>query len=203
MGVQPEGRWFRIGRPPRKTPSGKAFLTQPKALAVEHEALQRLAPPTRKDHQGTRHWTNFEMLPAHLRQAVYLLPKIHRLDCQSNPHLRRDLDHGPDLQNALAKPTRASPSLPSQRIVIFAPAPRSSSTVQLGTWRSCPMRDNSTNPGGGLRRDRRGGMVAYEGSDMGRAQKAMPVDQPDYVAVTLGRLDRSNEPDTFEAGKAK
>ena len=34
MGVQPEGGWFRIGRPPGKAPGGKAFLTQPKALPV-------------------------------------------------------------------------------------------------------------------------------------------------------------------------
>ena len=27
MGVQPEGRWFRVGRPPGKAPGGKAFLT--------------------------------------------------------------------------------------------------------------------------------------------------------------------------------
>src|ERR1035438_9826653 len=48
MGVQPEGRWFRIGWPPGKAPGGKAFLTQPKTLAIENEALQRLAPPDRK-----------------------------------------------------------------------------------------------------------------------------------------------------------
>jgi hypothetical protein len=76
MGVQPEGRWFRIGRPPSKAPGGKAFLTQPKALPVEHEALQRLAAPTRKNHQSARHWVDFEMLPAHLRQAVYPLTII-------------------------------------------------------------------------------------------------------------------------------
>jgi hypothetical protein len=132
MGVQPEGRWFRIGRPPGKTPGGKAFLTQPKTLPVKNEALQRLAPPTRKDHQSTRHWINFEMLPAHLCEAVYSFAKIHRLDRQPNPHLRGDLDHDPDLQNASAKPTRSSPSLPSQRIVILAPSPRTSSTVQFG-----------------------------------------------------------------------
>jgi hypothetical protein len=34
MGVQPEGRWFRIGRPPAKAPAGKAFLTEPKTLPV-------------------------------------------------------------------------------------------------------------------------------------------------------------------------
>src|ERR1700690_3207056 len=96
MGVQPEGRLFRISRPPGKAPSGKAFLTQPKTLAVKYEALQRFAPPTRKDHQSTRHWVDFEMLPAHLREAVYSFTKIHRLDRQPNPHLRSDLDHAPD-----------------------------------------------------------------------------------------------------------
>lgn len=34
VGVQPEGRWFRIGRPPGKATGGKAFLTEPKTLAV-------------------------------------------------------------------------------------------------------------------------------------------------------------------------
>src|SRR5271157_740184 len=152
MGVQPEGRGFRLGRPPGKAPGGKTFLTQPKTLAIENEALQRLAPPTRKNHQSARHRVDFEMLPAHLRKAVYSLPEIHRLDCQPNPHLRGDLDHAPDLQNASAKPTRSNPSLPSQRIVILAPSPRASSTVQFGPWPACPMRGTSTNPGGALRR---------------------------------------------------
>ena len=76
MDVQPEGRWFRIGRPPGKAPGGKAFLTEPKTLAVKNEALQRLAPPTRKDHQSTRHRVDFEVLPTHLRQAVYSFPVI-------------------------------------------------------------------------------------------------------------------------------
>jgi len=150
MGVQPEGRWPRIGWPPAKSPLGKTLLTQPKALPVEHEALQRLAPPTRKNHQSTCHRVDFEMLPAHLRQAVYSFAKIHRLDCQPNPHLRSDLDHGPDLQNASAKPTRSNPSLPSQRIVILAPVARASSTVQFGPRPACPMRGTSTNPGGSL-----------------------------------------------------
>jgi hypothetical protein len=95
-----------------------------------------------------------------LRQAVYSFTKIHRLDRQPNPHLRSDLDHGPDLQNASAKPTRSNPSFPSQRIVILAPSPRASSTVQIGPWPGCPMRGSSTNPGGGLSRDRRGFLVA-------------------------------------------
>ena len=67
MGVQPEGRGFRIGWPPGKAPGGKTFLTQPKTLAIENEALQRLAPPTRKNHQSTRHRVDFEMLPANMR----------------------------------------------------------------------------------------------------------------------------------------
>jgi hypothetical protein len=108
------------------------------------------APPTRKDHQSTRHRVDFEMLLAHLRQTVYPLPEIHRLDCQPNPHLRGDLDHEPDLQNASIKPTSSNPSLPSQRIVILAPSPRASSTVQFGPWYGCPMRGSSTNPGGGF-----------------------------------------------------
>src|ERR1035438_7896951 len=160
MGVQPEGRWFRLGRPPGKAPGGKAFLTEPKTLAIEHEALQRLAPPTRKDHQSARHRVDFEMLPAYLRQAVYPFTKVHRLDRQPDPHLRGDLDHGPDLQNASTKPTRSNPSLPSQRIVILAPSPRASSTVQFGHWAGCPMRGSSTNPGGGLSRDCRGVAIA-------------------------------------------
>ena len=160
MGVQPEGRWFRIGRPPGKASGGKAFLTEPKTLPIKYEALQCFAPPTRKNHQSTRHRVDFEMLPAHLRKAVYSFPEIHRLDCQPNPHLRGDLDHAPDLQNASAKPTRSSPSLPSQRIVILAPSPRASSTVQFGPWPGCPMRGSSTNPGGGLSRDRRGALIA-------------------------------------------
>jgi hypothetical protein len=76
MGVQPEGRWQDIGRPPAKSPLGKTFLTQPKALAVENEGLQRLAPPTRKNHQNARHRVDFEMLPADLRQTVYPLALI-------------------------------------------------------------------------------------------------------------------------------
>ena len=160
MGAQPEGRRFRIGRPPSKTPGGKTFLTEPKTLAIENEALQRLAPPTRKDHQSTRHRIDFELLPAHLCKTVYSLTKVHRLDRQSNPHLWSDLDHGPDLQNASTRPNRSNPSLPSQRMVILAPSPRASSTVQLGPCPGCPMRGSSTNPGGGLRRDRRGGVAA-------------------------------------------
>src|ERR1017187_6600988 len=160
MGVQPESRWFHISRPPRKFSDREPFLTQPKPLAIEHEALQCLAPPARKNHQSTCHRVDFEMLPAHLREAVYSFTKIHRLDCQPNPHLRGDLDHGPDLQNASAKPTRSSPSLPSQRIVILAPSPRASSTVQFGHWTGCPMRGSSTNPGGALSRDRRGVLIA-------------------------------------------
>ncbi len=160
MGVQPEGGWSRIGWPPAKSPFGKAFLTQPVALPVIHEELQRLASPTRKDHQGTRHRVDLKLLPAHLRQAVYPLAKVHRLDCQPNPHLRGDLDHCPDLQNASTKPTKSSPSLPSQRIVILAPSLRASSTVQFGHWTGCPMRGSSTNPGGGLSRDRRGVLIA-------------------------------------------
>lgn len=160
MGVQPEGRCFCIGRPPSKATGGKAFLTQPKTLAIEHEALQRLASPTRKNHQSTCHRVDVEMLPAHLCKAVYSFTKIHRLDRQPNPHLRGDLDHDPDLQNASAKPTRSKPSLPSQRIVILAASPRASSTVQFGHWTGCPMRGSSTNPGGGLSRDRRGAMIA-------------------------------------------
>jgi hypothetical protein len=160
MGVQPEDRWFRIGRPPGKAAGGKAFLTQPKTLPVKYEALQRFAPPTRKNHQSTCHRVDFEMLPAHLRQAVYSFPEIHRLDCQPNPHLRGDLDHVPDLQNASAKPTRSNPSLPSQRIVILAPSPRASSTVQFGPRPGWPMSGSSTNPGGGLSRDRRGVLIA-------------------------------------------
>jgi hypothetical protein len=78
MGVQPEGGWFRIGRPPRKFSDREPFLTQPKTLPVKYEALQRLAPSTRKNHQGTRHRVDFEMLPAHLRQAVYSFPVIPR-----------------------------------------------------------------------------------------------------------------------------
>ena len=158
MGIQPKGRCFRLGWPLSKAPGGKAFLTQPKTLAIENQALQRLAPPTRKNHQSTRHRVDFEMLPAHLRQAVYPLAEIHRLDRQPNPHLRGDLDHAPDLQNASAKPTRSNPSLPSQRIVILAPSPRANSTVQFGPSTGCPTRGSSTNPGGGLRRDRRGGV---------------------------------------------
>ena len=97
MGVQPEGRWFRICWPPGKATGGKAFLTEPKTLSVKYNALQRLASPTRKNHQRTRHRGDFEMLPAHLRKAVYSFAKINRLDRQSNPHMRGDLDHGPDL----------------------------------------------------------------------------------------------------------
>src|ERR1035438_6750056 len=160
MGVQPEGRWFCIGRPPGKAPGGKALLTEPKTLAVKYEALQRLAPPTRKDHQSTCHRVDFEMLSAHLCQAVYSFPEIHRLDRQPNPHLRGDLDHAPDLQKASAKPTRSNPSLPSQRIVILAPSPRASSTVQFGPSTGCPRRGSSTNPGGGFSRDRRGVLIA-------------------------------------------
>src|SRR5208282_1564249 len=152
MGIQPEGRWFRLGWPPGKAPGGKAFLAQPKTLAIENEALQRLAPPTRKNHQSTRHRNDLEMLPAHMRQAVYPLAEIHRLDRQPNPHLRGNLDHAPDLQNASAKPTRSSPSLPSQRIVILAPSPRANSTVQFGPSTGCATRGSSTNPGGGLAR---------------------------------------------------
>src|SRR5208282_1308962 len=48
MGIQPEGRWFRLGWPPGKAPGGKAFLAQPKTLAIENEALQRLAPDSKK-----------------------------------------------------------------------------------------------------------------------------------------------------------
>jgi hypothetical protein len=95
-----------------------------------------------------------------LHQAVYSFPEIHRLDRQPNPHLRGDLDHPPDLQNASAKPTRSSPSLPSQRIVILAPSLRASSTVQFGHWAGCPMRGSSTNPGGGLSHDCRGVAIA-------------------------------------------
>jgi hypothetical protein len=160
MGVQPEGRWFRIGRPPRKFSDREPFLTQPKPLAIEYEALQCLAPPTRKNHQSTCHRVDFEMLPAHLREAVYSFTKIHRLDCQPNPHLRGDLNHGPALQNASAKPTRSNPSLPSHRIVIFPPALRSSSTVQFGPRPGCPINGSSTNPGGGLSRGRRGVLIA-------------------------------------------
>src|ERR1017187_5598073 len=100
------------------------------------------------------------MLPAHLRQAVYPLTEIHRLDRQPNPHLRGNLDHAPDLQNASAKPTRSSPSLPPQRIVILAPSPRANSTMQFGPNTGGATRGSSTNPGGGLRRDRRAGGVA-------------------------------------------
>jgi hypothetical protein len=132
MGVQPESRWFRIGRPPGKTSGGKAFLTQPKTLPIVNQKLQRFASPTRKDHQSARHRVDLKLLSAHLRQAVYPFAKIHRLDRQPNPHLRGDLDQVPDLQNASAKPTRSSPSLPSQRIVILAFSPRASSTVQFG-----------------------------------------------------------------------
>jgi hypothetical protein len=95
-----------------------------------------------------------------LCQAVYSFSEIHGIDRQPNPHLRSDLDHGPDLQNASAKPTRSKPSLPSQRIVIRSPAPRASSTVQFGQRPGCPMSGSSTNPGGGLSRDRRGVPIA-------------------------------------------
>jgi hypothetical protein len=95
-----------------------------------------------------------------LCEAVYSFPEVHRLDRQPNPHLRGDLDQVPDLQNASAKPTRSSPSLPSLRTVILAPSPRASSNVQFGPLQGCPMRGNSTNPGGGLSRDRRGVLVA-------------------------------------------
>jgi hypothetical protein len=95
-----------------------------------------------------------------LCEAVYSFAKIHRLDRQPNPHLRGDLDHGPDLQNASTKPTRSTPSLPSQRIVILAPSPRASSNVQFGPWLGCPRRGSSTNPGGSLSRDRRGVLIA-------------------------------------------
>jgi hypothetical protein len=71
-----------------------------------------------------------------LRQAIYPFPEIHRLDGQPNPHLRSDLDHGPDLQNASAKPTKSNPSLPRQRIVILAPSARASSTVKSGPFPS-------------------------------------------------------------------
>ena len=136
---------------PAKSPLGKTLLAQPKALPVEYEALQCLAPPTRKNHQSTCHRVDFEMLPAHLREAVYSFTKIHRLDCQPNPHLRGDLDHCPDLQNASTKPTKSSPSLPSQRIVILAPSLRASSTVQFGHWTGCPMRGSSTKSRRGLK----------------------------------------------------
>jgi hypothetical protein len=95
-----------------------------------------------------------------LCKTVYSLTKVHRLDRQPNPHLWSDLDHGPDLQNASAKPTRSNPSLPSQRIVILAPSPRASSTVQFGPRTGCRMSGSSTNPGGGLSRDRRGVLIA-------------------------------------------
>jgi hypothetical protein len=78
MGVQPEGRRPRIGWPPAKSPLGKTLLAQPKALPVEYEALQCLAPPTRKNHQSTCHRVDFEMLPAHLREAVYSCTIIPR-----------------------------------------------------------------------------------------------------------------------------
>jgi hypothetical protein len=100
------------------------------------------------------------MLPANLSKAVYSIPEINRLDRQPNPHLRGDLDQVPDLQNASAKPTKFNPSLPSQRIVILAPSPRNSSTVQFGPKPACPMTGSSTNPGGGLSRDRRGVLAA-------------------------------------------
>ena len=84
----------------------KTFLTYPKPLAVVGQALNGV-PTTRTEYEeraGLR--VVRQRLAAERGQAIDALPEIDWLDCQQDPHVRRDLDH-PRLQNAWAKPTTA------------------------------------------------------------------------------------------------
>jgi len=70
------------------------------------------------------------MLATHSRYAVNATAKIHRLDGDQYPHLRRYLNQTARLQNSRISPVTSSPAmLPKRTVNRFPAAPTNSTTV--------------------------------------------------------------------------
>ena len=84
MGIEPDtARGVRL-RPVLKTALRKAFLAEPKTLAVVGQKLDRVTPPRTEDKQRTAQRVAGQRLAAQGSQTINALAEIDRLDRHQN-----------------------------------------------------------------------------------------------------------------------
>ena len=98
MSGQLVGAAGRVCRPPREVTLGETLVTEPKALAVVHQYLQRRPLAIAEDEHGAGEGIVLEGFLAQPRQAIDAAAKIGRLDGHQDLHLWRDLEHHRALQ---------------------------------------------------------------------------------------------------------
>jgi len=113
----------------------KAFLHEPKALAVICETLNRGSPAVSKNEKAAGKWIVLQYPFTDSGQSIDAVPEINRFNRNEDPHLRSDLDHGLCLQNVLLRAFRSGDLMPLRWILIFAPLRVSSSITHSG---ACP-----------------------------------------------------------------
>jgi len=79
--------------PPTESTLTEPFLTEPKALTVINEGLERCGRLIAKDEHTAAEGVLSEHLTADPTQAIDAFPEVLRLHRHQESHLRRDLDH--------------------------------------------------------------------------------------------------------------
>ncbi len=100
-----------------------------RTLGVIDDDFQRRRRPVAEHEDPAAERIVLEDVFADLGQTINPLAKIHWLDGHHDPHLRRDLNHGPGFQKLRLSAARSGASKPFKWTRIFAPPASSNSKV--------------------------------------------------------------------------
>src|SRR5215471_12698714 len=122
MGAQ-AAACFRTRWPPAEAPLGQALGGQPESLAIVGQDPDRPRTAVAEDEQTAGKRIGVQFLPAELRQGIYPLASVDRLNGDQYAQLRRDLDHNTNSTNVRLKlTTSAALALSSIRILARRPS---------------------------------------------------------------------------------
>jgi len=133
VGLKPLGG-CRTLWPPRKPPLREPLLTQPEALTVVDQDLDRFAALIAEDENTSTERIFAERLATDTGQTIDTFAKIGRLDSHPDSHLGSYLDHLQPLRKTPA--TALSSDGPTPRICIRTVAPQPS--AQSSTHSTAP-----------------------------------------------------------------
>ena len=116
-----------IIRPKSEFPRRKALLHEPEPLSIIRQTLYGGFPSIPENKQTAGKRILLQCRFADPCKSIDSIPKIDGFNRHQNPHLRRDLDQGLSLQNALLRAFRSKAFMPLIWIRILSPHRFSSS----------------------------------------------------------------------------